>query len=589
MSITYHLYIPQPHTHEFEVEILIENYVPANDFLIFKMPVWTAGSYLIREYAKNIQEVKVLAENQILTTQKINKNTWKVSLEHQNQQNIKISYKGYAFESSVRTNYIDNSHIFLNGAATFMYLPEFLENSFQLCIHKPVDMPFIFTALKSKGNDIFEVKNYDELVDSPIEINNCEPFFVDFQHIKHTFAFHNCNISKEKLHTLKQNLLAIIEASTSIFGVNPCDEYLTISHFVEKGYGGLEHKNSTALIFKNKDFETKKGYIDFLTLFAHEYFHLWNIKRLAPADLFKIDYEQENYTTLLWQVEGFTTYFQDVIMRKANLITEDEFLTEQQKRIQTIENQYGNKIQSLAESSLDAWIKAYRPNENSPNATISYYTKGAIIALWLDILILEASQGEKSLENLIKEMYENFYVKQKRGFDENELKNILENYTKQNLDEFWKNYIHGTKEIPYHEIFEKLGVKVATETPSKVELGIKTTKKGRITFVKKGSNAFEKGLQVNDKIIAINNNKIKDLPTLLEKKSIGDVLHFTIFRNGILQQISVTLNKNTEKTYTLTKPETENNLWIKWTRKIIKSDTNPDVHFSKLTDFFKKK
>ncbi|TAE45514.1 MAG: PDZ domain-containing protein [Cytophagales bacterium] len=592
MKIHYTLQIPRPHTHEFEVNILIENYTNNNEKnLIFKLPVWTPGSYLLREYAKNIYEVQSYQNQKKLLTKKINKNTWEIDTKLLDNQPITINYKGYAFEHSVRTNYIDASHIFLNGAATFMFFPDFMGNDLSLEIKKPTQFEHIITALHKVENkdNLYHAKNFDELVDCPIEIGNCTLFEVDYQGILHQFAFHQLEISQEKLHQFKKDFFKIIHEATEIFGENPCKKYTTIAHFTEDNYGGLEHCESMALIFQRNIFESEENYIDFLTLFAHEYFHIWNIKRLCPDALWQFDYENENYTRLLWQVEGFTTYFQDLIMRKANLISVETYLEEQQKRIQLIENQYGNKIQSVAESSLDAWIKAYRPNENSQNTTISYYSKGAILALWIDIMVLEASNGEQNIEHLIKEMYQVFYLQKKKGFSENELKLIVEKYTKKDLTDFWTDYIEGTKEIPYATIFEKIGVVYENEPKNKIDLGINIDTNLKITFIKRNGNAFEAGLQVGDKIIALDNQNIKekDLTKIIENKKIGQNTLFSVMRNGIMTHINVNFQLSTEATHKLKrKDNVENHLWEKWAKIVIKPKNN--THFSKLVDIYNK-
>ncbi|TAE66039.1 MAG: M61 family peptidase [Bacteroidetes bacterium] len=589
MKIHYVLHIPHPHTHEFEVDIFIENYSKEQKKIVFKLPVWTPGSYLIREYAKNIYEVEAYQNDKKIATKKINKNTWEADISQNNTDKLKISYKGYAFEHSVRTNFIDSSHAFLNPAATFMFFPEALafENELTLEIKKPTQFEHIITPLIQNDKKYYVAKNFDELVDSPIEIGNSLLFEVDYQGIIHQFAFHQLEPSEDKLKQIKKDFYKIIHEATEIFGQNPCQKYTTIAHFTEDNYGGLEHLSSTALIHQRNIFELEENYIDFLTLFAHEYFHLWNVKRLCPDALWKFDYENENYTRLLWQAEGFTSYFQDLIMRKANLITPEEFLEEQQKRIQTIENQYGNKIQSVAESSLDAWIKGYRPNENSQNTTISYYVKGAILALWFDIMILEKSNGEQNIEHLLKEMYQYFYLEAKKGFDENELKSYLEKYTKENLTDFWQDYIEGTKEIPYTEILEKINIILEKEPKNKVDLGVNVDNQLRITFVKRNGNAFHAGLQVNDKIIALDNQtyKEKELVKILEQKKPTEKGVFTIIRNGLMLNIPIVFQLSIETSYKLRKKDDNFHLlWEKWARIPSKSKNTP---FSKLADIYK--
>ncbi len=579
LSIHYKISVKVPHSHYARVEMYISNIYAKKEFLEIKMPVWTPGSYLVREYTKNVESVEVfeLGENNennnaknAIPFQKTRKNIWKIDLKNlpkNEEKNIVFVYDVYCFEHSVRTNWIDKDHIFINGASTFMYLEEYRDLPFEIEIDTP-DFQYIHTALEKivpKSANTKQItkklsaKNYDELVDSPIEINNTAPLVLEINNIPHSFCFFGLDMTEELEARFRHDLEKVVQSATNIFGTNPCTHYTTISHFVHKGYGGLEHLFSTALIFERDNIRTEDGYLKFVTLFAHEYFHLWNVKRLCPQALTNFDYDNENYTELLWQVEGFTTYFQDIIMRKAGLITAEKFRNIQLERIKNITKNFGTKIQSLSESSWDTWIKFYRPNENTENANVSYYVKGAVIALMLDILIIENS--DKSMEDLLKHLYEIFYLnplenKQKIGFMTNSLKKELEIFTNQNLDEFFKKYIDGTDEIPFNDFLEKIGLKLEIVNTEKMILGITqqvldASNDKKVTVVRRESPAYHLGLQVGDQLIAVNGNVENNLSEFLENQQPNSPIEIAILRDGRLITLKGNLVASYESEYKL--------------------------------------
>ncbi len=595
-NILYKFFAPQPHTHYAMVEMQLSDFTQKDfeqNFLDIKMPVWTPGSYLVREYTKNVESFEAFFEGEIeigepfhqrISFQKIRKNIWRIDLKildvkvselkNINLKKLKITvkYNIYCYELSVRTNFITENRIFINGASTFIYVENYRNLPLQIEIETP-HFQYIHTALQknnAKNNQknikknkhlkfSLNAKNYDELVDSPIEINNTPAIEMLVQDIPHSFCFNGLDMTTELEQELKQDLTKIITTATEMFGSNPCTHYVTMTQFVHKGYGGLEHCFSTALIFGRDEMRTEEGYMKFLTLFAHEYFHLWNVKRLCPTDLTDFDYDNENYTELLWEVEGFTTYFQDIIMLKAGLINAEKFKTIQLERIKNIAKNHGTKVQSLAESSIDAWIKFYRPNENSDNANISYYSKGAIIALLLDILMIENS--DKNLGDLMKTLYEIFYLNkiqnnQKIGFDTPSLKAQLEIFTNQNLDDFFAKYINGTAEIPFNYFFAKIGLHLSITPTEKVILGITqqildASGERKITFVRKESFAHHLGLQVYDQIIAVNGKVEQNLAEFLENQQPNNPIEITVLRDGKLITLKGVTQINYEMEYKL--------------------------------------
>jgi predicted metalloprotease with PDZ domain len=570
-QITYFLAMPEPHTHYLQVKMRVENFDLAKDtdYLDFKMAVWTPGSYLVREYARHVEGFFAYNAHQtLLKSAKIAKDTWRVWSD--GTDFIELRYQVYAFEWTVRTNFLDVSHAFINGAATFMYLPDYQGAATKLFIEPYSKWTKISTSLKPIADNPFAlfVPNFDVLVDSPIELGNQTTFSFVAEGIPHHFALYGLAEFDQAQLTL--DLQKIVRSATSFFGSHPCADYTFIAHLAQQAYGGLEHLDSTVLLFSRQDYRTSEGYTQFLSLCAHEYFHLWNVKRLRPAPLGPFDYSQENFTTLLWQAEGFTSYYEKLILLKAGLLKSKAYIKEILKRINSIENQPGNRVQALAESSLDAWIKAYRPYENSANSTISYYTKGAVVAMLLDIEIISGSGGQHTLDEVMRAMYQTYYLELNRGFTELEIKTELEKYAQKDLSHFFQKYIHGTEPIDYEAYFAQIGLEIKREEKSKPDLGISLSNQ-KITQVKRNTSGYISGLNVNDEIIAIAGKTEEDLAKWLETKQIGDKILFTIRRDGFILALSVELLPSYEIKYDLKKKsditKTQKQYLAKWLRK----------------------
>lgn len=576
-SLTYSLSFPEPHTHYVEVKIRLENWhqVEKTSFIDLKMASWTPGSYLIREYARNVESFAAFgATGQNLPFRKINKNTWRVELNTETEM-IEITYRVYAFEMSVRTSFVDDSQAYLNGASIFLYPAAYPHLSSALWIESDKKWKNITTALpKMEGEEFaFFVEDFDTLADSPILIGNQLVFEASLMNIPHTFAFEGIPRINQK--QLLKDMEGIVAGCAEIFGEHPCDRYTFITHFHSSLRGGLEHLYSTGIIFPKNQYRTAEGYKNYLSLLAHEYFHLWNVKRLRPAPLGPFDYDNENYTTLLWQAEGFTSYYEKLILFKTGLLNESEYLDELAKKINAIENLPGVKVQSLAEASWDTWIKFYRPNENSDNSTISYYTKGAVIAFLLDIEIIEATNRAKSLDDLMRLMYQKYYKKLNRGFTEEEIKKEIEEVCGRDTDDFFIKLIYSTHTPDYFAYAEKVGLQLINEPvddkKSKAFMGFVLNGKV-ITYIKKGNAAWEGGLNVNDELLAANGESIDDFSKWLETQQKGTKVRFLVRRNGSVKEIFCVLGQDQSLQYKLVKtnqPTPQQSLFL---QKLLRRD-----------------
>ena len=563
--IAYELSMPQPNSHYFEVkmEVNLEDNFKAG-FLDFKMAAWTPGSYLIREYAKNVEGFEAFVGTSKLKSAKNSKNTWRVNIG--SERKITVKYKVYAFEMTVRTSHLDDSHGYANGAAVFMYLPQFMSEKSVLKVVPHESFKTVSVELPEIAKNTFEVENFDILVDSPIEIGNHEVLEFEASGVKHRVA----NYSLVKLNYNKDKLLSdykkVTEAAASVIGgTHPCKSYLFIVHHLPGIGGGLEHLNSTTCQTSPDAYESQDKYIGFFGLIAHEYFHLWNVKRIRPVALGPFDYENENYTNMLWVSEGFTSYFQDDILRRAGMIEDTKMLSAIAAKIGSIENSYGNKVQSVAEASWDAWIKYYRPNENSNNSTVSYYTKGGVLANIINMEIIGKTNGRKSIEDVFRLLYKDFYLTKDIGYTDDEFKKACETIAGADMTPLFENCIYGTQMIDYKEYFKNVGVDFIFDLayPNTPWSGINVRNK-MVTRVDRGSGAYDYGINVNDEILKIDGINFTDVSDFTRNKSVGEKIKVELRRSGKIMEYTVPLVQNPAKSVNLKPIDKSNPLYKKW-------------------------
>lgn len=507
-SIHYELSMPKPQNHYFHVEMTLDGFDDKE--LIVKMPVWAPGSYLVREYSKNVDLVKAYDENnKELSINKTDKNTWKII--RSGAKKVVVKYDVYAFELTVRTSFLDLTHGFVSGPGVFMYLDGKTDLPGKLSVVPYTTFGTISTALEQAGEGVqqdgatdFVYDNYDQLVDCPIEIGNQRVFKFNSAGVEHTVALYGSG--NYDVEVLKKDMAKITATATNVFGQNPNKKYTFIIHNVLDGQGGLEHMNSTVLSVERWTYSGSK-YIGFLSLVAHEYFHLWNVKRIRPVELGPFDYDQENYTSLLWVMEGFTSYYDELLLLRAGYFTKEEYLSKLFNTINYVEGTPGSRVQPVAHASFDAWIKAYRPNENSRNTTMSYYSKGTVIASLLDAMIVKKFKGTKGLDHFMQHLYSEYYVKKGRGFSEEEFKKEMETFLGQDMTDFYAKYINGTEIPDYASFFNDMGVNVTYVGKPVADVGMTLGESGGKTTVKgirSNSSAEDAGLSVNDEIIGCN-------------------------------------------------------------------------------------
>lgn len=564
----------RPQSHYFNLEMELSNFKEKE--LNVKMPIWAPGSYLAREFAKNLNLVTAKDEDgKLLQVKKTDKNTW--NIKKGKAKKVTVSYDVYAFELTVRTSFLDLTHGFVSGSGIFMYVEGKKDLAGTLLVEPYKDFKKITTALlpasegvTGDGAQEFKFKNYDHLVDCPIEIGNQEEFDFTAAGVNHHVAIYGPG--NYDVDQLKIDMANVVESATGVFGQNPNDKYTFIIHNVVDGQGGLEHTNSTVLSV-NRWTYAGNDYKGFLKLVAHEYFHLWNVKRIRPVELGPFDYDNENYTSLLWVMEGFTSYYEKLILLRAGYYSEQEFIGSMFGSLNYVEGSTGARVQPVSHASFDAWIKAYRPNENSSNTTASYYSRGSVIAMMLDAMMIKESNGKQSLDNFMRHMYSKYFEDKQRGFSESEFKKELEDFIGVNLDDFYADFIDGTEIPNYNSYLSPVGLMVTYEGESKPDAGLSTRSSGgqvMVRNIRSGSAAEDAGLSVNDEIIGCNGYRVDNetLNAILNGLSAGDSMEILFAREDQLfstQLVMTNYEKPRFEYMVNTKnPETEKlyNFWL---------------------------
>jgi predicted metalloprotease with PDZ domain len=539
-KLAYQIAMSQPQTHLFEVELTVSNW--DGDILDLKMPVWTPGSYLVREYSKQLQNfAAVTGEGKKLVAKKIAKNYWQIQTDSSSK--IVISYRMFANELTVRTNHLDATHGYFNPAALCFYVPGYEHCSIELTIIPPAPDWQITTPLPAISPHTFLAKDFDTLVDSPFEIGYQQIYdFTVLDKPHQLVVWGEGNLDPQMAIS---DIKKIIEVEAKIFGGLPYESYIFLLHLSPSGGGGLEHKNCCSLLYPRFNFQGAEQHHRFMQLVAHEFFHLWNVKRIRPAALEKFDYAGENYTPSLWFSEGTTSYYDLLIPRRAGIYDEQEFLTELSKEITRFLTTPGRLVQPLSESSFDAWIKLYRPDANSSNSQISYYLKGEMVTLLLDLLIRDRTQGHKSFDDVLIAMWEQF-GKSEIGFTETQLKNIIESVANQDLTEFYDRYIHGVEELPFNDYFTPFGLELKPADAAIPYLGITVKSehgKEVIKSVTSDSPAQLAGVDAGDELLAIDGFKVTSdkLNDRLKLYQPGHQINLTIFHADRLMTLPITL------------------------------------------------
>lgn len=533
--VQYWLRIPQPSSRYAEIEMIIDS--KGADTIALGLPVWAPGSYMIREFSRNLDQFQAndAESGSQLMWRKYRKNAWVVRTT--GTMRIRVRYRVYANELSVRTSYIDQDQAALLGSSIFMWVEGQQEREHILRISLPNGWKQVATSLSRIEEDLqgqsFQASHYDELVDCPLQLGNFPEFTFEAAGIPHQVVMPGAGkFSRKKL---EQDLKAIVASCTDIFDHQPNRNYLFIIQHVAKGGGGLEHANSTTLQTRPDVYEQPERYVDFMGLVAHEYFHLWNVKRLRPEVLGPFDYNREVYTHHLWFSEGITSYYDNLILRRTGLMSTEKYQKTILDGFNAVLGNRGDREQSLAESSYDAWIKFYLRNENSGNTTVSYYRKGAMMGFVLDAALWHHSGGGFGLDSVMKWMYWRYAIQEKRGFTDFEIKDAFHKHLGSEADSIWDQYIFGRASIDFTRYARYAGLilKDTQDYSRKAYFGAAGSRNADgwvVTSLWEGSSAWKMGLQTGDVLMKCA-GKEPESDWISDYKP-GDVLKIEGMRDG---------------------------------------------------------
>ncbi|HZT61173.1 MAG TPA: PDZ domain-containing protein [Pyrinomonadaceae bacterium] len=567
-QISYTVSMPKPYTHFLEVEARLRYANGAPNVVALVMPVWTPGSYLVREYERNVEDFNAAdASGHALPWSKTNKDTWRV--ETGGARELRVSYRVYSDELSVRTNEVNDRHAFWNNAATLMYPDGNLGSPSTLHV-EPFGGWKIATGLPPVAGerDTFRAENFDILYDSPFLVSDFRVVAFEVKGVPHRVVIDGeGNYDPERM---RRDVQKIVEAETTLMGEIPYHDYTFILLLTTSGGGGLEHLNSTSLTYRRFGFSTEGDWRSFDGLVAHEFFHLWNVKRIRPDALGPFDYTQENYTRLLWVAEGITDYYASLTLRRAGLISDRDYLDAEARAFQNVQSTPGRLEQSAEEASFDAWVKEYRPDENTVNSTLSYYSKGAALGLLLDLEIRKRSDGAHSLDDVMRALYRDFY-KQGRNYTPEDFQREAEAAAGTSLDEFFTRYVRGHDELDYNSALDAAGLRLDTASgpsgrpaPEEAYLGATFAREGEqvlgravppgalvVRSVLAGTPAYEQGVNAGDEIVAVDGYRATPafLNSRVADKRPGDTLTLTVFRADELRTFAVKLGAHANVVY----------------------------------------
>jgi len=584
VSVSYVLKPSHPEAHEFEVTLTATDLDPAG--ALFQLPNWIPGSYMIRDFSRNILSIDAHANGEPVDLTKKDKSSW---LAPAGLKHITLKYRVYAWDLSVRAAHLDNEHGFFNGTSVFLSLVGQENQALSVELQAPDGEKYqrwqVATSLTADkvdkaGFGQYSAADYDELIDHPVEMGTFERIEFDACGVPHeiilTGDFHTDN------DRLERDLKIICEAQIQFFGEPaPVDRYVFLIMVVGNGYGGLEHRASTALLVTRDslpiigDDSVNDNYLSFLGLCSHEYFHTWNVKRIKPAMFIPFKLEQESYTQLLWFFEGITSYYDDLFLVRTGLITQQQYFDLLAKSITRVQRGSGRLVQTVTDSSFDAWTKFYKQDSNAPNAIVSYYTKGALVALCLDAEIRKATGDEKSLDDLMKLLWSR-WLETAEGLSEREPEVLASEIAGDDLSEFFDKALYSTEELPIESALQYLGVDVhwrmrksasdvggggpeseKTANAAKKDDAADATKqapwlganvdgvagKVNVTHVFAGGAAQLAGLAPGDVIIALDNLIVSaaDIPDLLKRYAVVESLDVHYSRHGVLRTTELPL------------------------------------------------
>ena len=545
-AVRYTLSFPRPANHYIEVDAVYPTDGRAE--LDLMMAVWAPGSYLVREYSRNVEQVMAGGTGaQALGVVKTSKNHWRVQTG--GARELHVHYRVYSREMGVRTNWVEDGFALVNGAATYITLADGMARPHVVTLRLPTDWKIAISGMPEGSEDhTFTARNFDVLVDSPIVAGNPAVHEFTVGGKPHFLV----NVNEPPFWDVKQSvsdIQKIVEANLEFWGSLPYDKYVFLNVLTEAG-GGLEHQNSVTMMASRWSTRTRRRYLRWLGLVSHEYFHLWNVKRLRPVELGPFNYDVENYTRSLWIAEGLTDYYGGLLLRRAGLVSDDEALADLSSAIADLQNTPGRLVQPLESASFDAWTKEYRPDENSPNVSISYYTKGAVVGFLLDARIRRATSGQRSLDDVMTAAFARYSGS--RGYTSAEFRQMVNEVAGTDLSAWLRQALETIEELDYQPALDWLGLQF-TPSPAgrgsgqQIEWqGVRMRRNDSrliVSEVRRGTPAETSGLNVEDEILALDEYRVT-APQWESRADLyqpGDTVSVLVARRDSLKRLDLKL------------------------------------------------
>ncbi|SCZ59423.1 M61 family metallopeptidase [Thiohalomonas denitrificans] len=583
-AIHYTIRPAHPEAHLFEITLRIDE--PASEGQTLSMAAWIPGSYMIRDFAKNVVRLSASSDGEPVAVEKLDKQTWQCA---PCEGSLEVHYEVYCWDLSVRGAHLDPTHGYFNGTGVFLKADGHHHTPCSVDIRPPEDEAYgrwrVATTLPADGAapyrfGRYRADSYAELVDNPVEMGKFD--LIEFESRGKPHAMALTGRYRADTARLATDLQKICDYHIGLFGELPAERYLFLTMAVGDGYGGLEHRSCSSLMCKRDALprhgmvEPDDAYRDFLGLCSHEYFHTWNVKRIRPKVFQEYDLSREVHTRLLWAFEGITSYYDELALVRAGLISPESYLELLGQMITRVMRVPGRHKQTVAESSFDAWTKLYKQDENAPNAIVSYYSKGALVALALDLTIRRETHGKRSLDDVMHALW-NEYGRNDRGIDEREYEAFVEEVAGISLSGFFDKALRGTDDLPLAELLSSVGVgyhlrsaesdtdkggKPPSPDASHPDLGIRlapSTEEAKILFAFEGRSAMRAGLSAGDVVVAIDGIKTTrgNLDQLLSRYQGGDKLDVHAFRRDELMTFEVELQETPPDTCYLTLDDAE--------------------------------
>jgi len=582
-AIRYRIQPRSPEAHLFEVSVTVDAPDPLGQR--FALPAWIPGSYMIREYARHFVTVRAACRGRDVRVVKLDKHTWRAD---RCDGPLTVTAEVYAWDLSVRGAHLDATHGFFNGACTFLRVDGREHEPCDVEIRPPRGAKYrnwrVATSMTRRdapayGFGVYGADDYDELIDHPVEMGTFTLTTFKARGVPHDVAItgrHDADLER-----LARDMKKVCEAQIDFFGGKaPMGRYVFLVTAVGEGYGGLEPRASTALLTSRdalphaRERKASDAYRGFLGLVSHEYFHAWNVKRIKPAAFTPYDLDRENYTGLLWAFEGFTSYYDDLMLVRAGLMDEAAYLSTLGETLTRVARGSGRLKQSVAESSFDAWIKFYRQDENAPNAVVNYYAKGSLVGLALDLLIRGKTRGRRSLDDVMRILWTR-YGRTGEGVPEEGIERVAEEVAGTKLTRFFAQAVYGTADLPLETLLRAVGIRVvqraaesmsdsggkatrksAAELGARVALGARTAAEGpdvKIVSVLDGGPAQAAGVSAGDLLVAIDGIRVsaKSLEARLDRMRPGQRVRLHLFRRDELLELDLDLAAPPADTFVL--------------------------------------